>query len=68
MRGNDLARTAPGRVGIEDNDLVIGDGGLELRFAGIVLAHVFTHRSHKRPSKADRIASIHTLRYCGHPY
>jgi hypothetical protein len=33
LRGNDFAGTAPGREGVEDDDLVILDGGLEFGFA-----------------------------------
>jgi hypothetical protein len=33
LRGNDFAGTAPGRKGVEDDHLVILDGGLEFGFA-----------------------------------
>ena len=33
LRGNDFAGTAPGREGVEDDDLVILDGGLKFGLA-----------------------------------
>ena len=33
LRGDDFAGTAPGREGVEDDDLVILDGGFELGLA-----------------------------------
>lgn len=40
VRSNDLARTAPGRECVEDHDLVVLDGGLELGLAGELLASI----------------------------
>lgn len=34
LGGDGFARTAPGREGVEDDELVTGDGGLEFGFAG----------------------------------
>lgn len=38
MRGDDFAGSAPGGEAVEDDDLVVFDGGLEFRLAVEVIA------------------------------
>ena len=60
LRGDDFAGTAPGREGVEDDDLVILDGGLEFGLA--VCLSVSIHKKESRAGEGKR-----TLRDCGHP-
>jgi hypothetical protein len=68
LRSNDLARTAPGCEGIEDDDLVVLKSGLELYFA--------VHHVSISPLLSRRVRSLgragvgeeHTWKDCGHPF
>jgi hypothetical protein len=53
LRGDDFAGTAPGREGVEDDDFVILDGGLEFSLA--VCLSVIVHR---RESLAGCVVGI----------